>query len=197
MIHTRAMAETPELTTERLRLRGWLERDREPFAAINSDPEVMKYMPAPLDRVGSDAMIDRFTGCFAELGFGMWAVEERASGVLLGFVGLARPRFEASFTPCVEAGWRIAAGHHGRGLATEAARAALAFGFEQVGLDEIVAFTSPDNLPSLRVMAKLGMSHDHDHDFVHPLMPADHWLQPMLLHRLSRASWRVTIGRCD
>jgi ribosomal-protein-alanine N-acetyltransferase len=181
------MREIPQLTTDRLVLRGWLERDREPFAAINADPEVMKYMPAPLDRAGSDAMIDRFMSYFAELGFGLWAVEERASASLLGFVGLARPRFEASFTPCVEAAWRIAAGHQGRGFATEAARAVLEFGFETIGLDEIVAFTSAENRPSLRVMAKLGMTHDPREDFVHPLMPAAHWLQPMLLHRLPKS----------
>jgi RimJ/RimL family protein N-acetyltransferase len=185
------MPEIPRLETARLILRGWLERDREPFAAINTDPEVMKYMPAPLDRAGSDAMIDRFIGYFGELGFSLWAVEERASETLLGFVGLARPRFEASFTPCVEAAWRIASGHHNRGYATEAARAVLAFGFETVGLDEIVAFTSAANVPSLRVMAKLGMTHDPREDFIHPLMPTDHWLQPMLLHRLPRERWRV------
>jgi RimJ/RimL family protein N-acetyltransferase len=191
------MPEIPRLTTERLHLRGWLERDREPFAAINADPEVMKYMPGPLDRAGSDAMIDRFTGYFTELGFGLWAVEERASGALLGFVGLALPRFDASFTPCVEAAWRIAARHQGQGYATEAARATLTFGFETIGLDEIVAFTSAANRPSLRVMTKLAMTHDPQEDFVHPLMPADHWLQPMLLHRLSRARWRATLGACD
>jgi RimJ/RimL family protein N-acetyltransferase len=189
--------EVPLLTTERLVLRGWIERDREPFAAINADPEVMKYMPAPLDRAGSDAMIDRFMAYFTELGFGLWAVEERATETLLGFVGLARPRFEASFTPCVEAAWRIASPYHGRGFATEAARAALAFGFEASGLDEIVAFTSAENRPSLRVMAKLGMTHDTREDFVHPLMPADHWLQPMLLHRLPKARWRDTLATCD
>jgi RimJ/RimL family protein N-acetyltransferase len=189
------MSEIPQLETERLRLRGWLERDREPFAVINADPEVMKYMPAPLDRAGSDEMIERFTGHFAEFGFGIWAVEERASEQLLGFVGLARLRFDSALstagppldlTSCVEGAWRLAAGHHNRGYATEAARAALEFGFERVGLAEIIAFTSTDNRPSLRVMAKLGMTHDPDEDFVHPRMPADHPLQPMLLHRRAR-----------
>jgi RimJ/RimL family protein N-acetyltransferase len=183
------MPAIPELTTERLWLRGWLERDREPFAVINADAEVMKYMPATLDRADSDAVIDRFMASFAEFGFGPWAVEERSSGALLGFVGLAKPRFEAAFTPCVEAAWRLAAPQHNRGYATEAARAVLEFGFGTLGLTQIVAFTSADNRPSLRVMAKLGMTHDPEEDFVHPQMPADHWLQPMLLHRVTRAKF--------
>ena len=91
----------------------------------------------------------------------------------VGFVGLSVPRFEAHFTPCVEIGWRLSPEHWGRGYATEAARAALVFGFETLQLDEIVSFTVPENLRSRRVMEKIGMSHSPADDFDHPALPED------------------------
>jgi RimJ/RimL family protein N-acetyltransferase len=89
-------------------------------------------------------------------------------------------------------GWRLARGHWGRGYATEAARAAVAFGFEELALDEIVSFTSPLNEPSWRVMERLGMTHDPADDFEHPRVPAGHPLRPHVLYRLSRTAWAVS-----
>jgi len=103
-----------------------------------------------------------------------------------GFTGLAVPRFEAHFTPCVEVGWRLAREHWGRGYATEAARAALADGFERLGLDEIVSFTAAGNLPSRRVMEKLGMKHDSADDFDHPSLAPGHPLRRHVLYRIRR-----------
>jgi RimJ/RimL family protein N-acetyltransferase len=104
----------------------------------------------------------------------------------VGFVGLAVPRFDSPFMPCVEIGWRLAAEHWGRGYATEGARAALDFGFQRLSLDEIVSYTVPDNVRSRRVMEKIGMTHRSDEDFDHPLLPQGHRLRRHVLYRLAR-----------
>src|SRR5688572_19961876 len=165
-----------EISTPRLLLRRWRKSDREPFAAMNADPLVMEHLPSPLTRAESDARIERCEIHFAEHGFGLWAVEIPGIAPFAGFIGLAAPAFEAYFTPCVEIGWRLAAEHWGQGYATEGAKAAVAFGFETLGLAEIVSFTVPQNVRSRRVMEKIGMWHDAAGDFAHPLLPRDHRL---------------------
>jgi RimJ/RimL family protein N-acetyltransferase len=177
---------THELRTERLYLRRWRLADRAPFATLNADPQVMEYLPTPLSPQDSDALAARIEAHFEQHGFGLWAVEVAGSTPFAGFIGLSTPRFEAHFTPCVEIGWRLARAHWGRGFATEGARAALAFGFETLGLAEIVSFTVPENLQSRRVMEKLGMSHDPRDDFDHPLLPEGHRLRRHVLYRSAR-----------
>src|SRR5919202_1462463 len=133
------MAQLPrELRTARLLLRRWRDEDRAPFAAMNADPRVMEFFPGVLSRAESDDLAARIDHNFERQGFGLWAVEIPGVTDFAGFVGLAVPRFEAHFTPCVEVGWRLARAYWGRGYATEAARAALAVGFRRLGLDEIV-----------------------------------------------------------
>ncbi len=122
-------------------------------------------------------------------GFGLWAAELRETGEFLGYVGLAVPRFEAAFTPCVEIGWRLASKHWGRGFATEGARAAAGFAFDVLNLEDLVSFTVPANVRSLRVMEKLGMTHDENEDFDHPLLAVDHPLRRHVLYRMKRAGW--------
>ena len=132
----------------------------------------MRFFPATLDRAASDATAGRISAHFAEHGWGWWAVE--VPGVTLVRRirrAVARSRYETPFTPAVEVGWRLARAHWGRGYATEGARAAVAFGFGDVGLDEIVSMTTPSNLPSRRVMEKLGMTRDPADDFDHPRVP--------------------------
>lgn len=177
------------LTTDRLLLRRWRPEDREPFAQLNADPAVMRYFPSTLRRAESDALIERIEASIDELGYGLWAVERRSDGRFLGFAGLARHTFEAPFTPGVEIGWRFAAHAWGQGYATEAARAGLRFGFEQVGLDTILSWTSVLNGPSIRVMERLGMTHDPAEDFDHPRLPLGHPLRRHVLYRLSRLTW--------
>lgn len=178
------------LWTDRLILRRWRESDREPFAALNADPEVMEHFPAPLTRAGSDAMIDRIEAGFDEYGFGLWAIEVTDTGRFIGFTGLSVPRFTAHFTPAVEVGWRLARSAWGHGYASEAARRALAYGFDEVGLDEIVSFTTVTNVRSQAVMARIGMTHDPLDDFDHPLVAATSPLRRHVLYRLGRARWR-------
>ena len=179
------------LATERLRLRAWTADDLAPFAALNADPRVMAYFPACLDRAQSDAMVARTRAHFARHGFGWWAVEAPGVARFIGFVGLSVPSFQAPFMPCVEIGWRLAAEHWGRGYATEAARAALAFGFNDLGLEEIVSFTVPANLPSRAVMERLGMTRNPADDFEHPNLPAGHALRRHVLYRLRRSDWKA------
>ncbi|WP_433345543.1 GNAT family N-acetyltransferase [Microtetraspora malaysiensis] len=170
------------IETERLVLRRWRESDREPFAALNADPEVMEYFPSTLTRERSDALADRLEAEFEECGFGLWAVE--LSGEFIGFTGLSVPRFTAHFTPCVEVGWRLARSAWGHGYASEAARAALDHGFGTVGLQEIVSFTAVVNTRSRRVMERIGMRHDPDGDFDHPALAQDSPLRRHVLYRI-------------
>jgi len=172
-----------ELETERLRLRAWRDEDLEPFAALNADPEVMAEFPAPLTRDQSDALAARIRAHLEAEGWGLWAVEVKGKSPYIGCVGLSVPRFEAHFTPCVEIAWRLARSAWGRGYATEGARAALAFGFETLGLDEIVSFTATTNVRSYRVMERLGFTHDPADDFDHPILPAGHRLERHVLYR--------------
>jgi RimJ/RimL family protein N-acetyltransferase len=182
----------PDVATPRLLLRGWRSKDAEPFAAMNADPEVMAHFPAPLDAGDSNTMLERMQAHWDGEGFGLWAVERAGDGAFLGFTGLSRPSFEAHFTPAVEVGWRFARAAWGHGYATEAAAAALDFGFETAGLDEIVSFTVPANERSWRVMERLGMTRDPGDDFDHPRLPPGHPLRRHVLYRLSRAAWEVS-----
>jgi RimJ/RimL family protein N-acetyltransferase len=177
------MAKSPELRTERLLLRRWLPSDREAFAAMNADPRVMEHFPATLSREESDNAVARIEDSFERQGFGWWAVEVIDGAPFIGFIGLSTVPFQAPFTPCIETGWRLAADYWTRGYATEGARAALAFGFDKLQLNEIVAFTVPANVRSRRVMEKLGMSHNPADDFEHPNLPEGHPLRRHVLYR--------------
>ena len=180
----------PILTTARLRLRQWREDDLAPFAALNADPQVMEFFPKLLTRAESDAVAGRIRDHFTRHGFGFWAVEAPGAADFVGFVGLAVPSFAAHFTPCVEIGWRLAREHWGHGYATEAATAALAFGFGARALEEIVAFTVAANISSRRVMGRLGMRRLPADDFEHPAIPEGHPLRPHVLYRLRRTDWK-------
>jgi RimJ/RimL family protein N-acetyltransferase len=171
------------IRTERLLLRQWRESDIEPFAAINADPDVMRYFPAPYRREESEAAVERYRVHIEEHGWSLWAVEVPGVAACIGCLGLAIPKWEAPFTPAVEIGWRLAKEHWGRGYATEGARAALAYGFDDLGLSEILSFTVPANTASRRVMEKIGMVRDPSGDFDHPRLPEGHALRRHVLYR--------------
>jgi RimJ/RimL family protein N-acetyltransferase len=162
-------------------LRQWRDDDLEAFAEMNADPEVMRFMPAPLTREESAATLARLRAKIDEQGWGLWAVD--VGGELAGWTGLAAPTWTAHFTPCVEVGWRLRRKFWGRGLATSAARQAVAFGFEQLGLGELVSFTVPANERSWRVMERLGFTRDLAGDFDHPRLAAGHPLRRHVLYR--------------
>jgi len=173
------------IETERLVLRQWREEDFPAFAALSADERVMEFFPATLSREESDAMVERCRGQIAERGWGFWAVEHRPTGEFAGLIGLNVPTANFPFLPCVEIGWRLARPFWGQGLATEGARAALAFGFETLKLDEIVAFTAMINCRSRGVMVRLGMR-DAGEPFEHPKIPEGHPLRSHVLYRLRR-----------
>jgi len=169
------------LETTRLLLRPWRDADLAPFAALNADPEVTRHLPGPLTRPESDALAARLCEHVATHGWGLWAVEH--AGAFIGFIGLARPRFDAPFGPAVEVGWRLARPVWGRGLATEGARAARDFAREHLAALPLVSFTVPANTASRRVMEKIGLVHDPTADFDHPALPIGHPLRRHVLYR--------------
>jgi RimJ/RimL family protein N-acetyltransferase len=179
----------PTIETPRLRLRAWSDADREPFAGMNADPEVMRYMRHRLDRAGSDALVDRIVAGWQADGFGLWAVELRSDARFIGFVGLSRPSFDAPSMPAVEVGWRLARDAWGFGFATEGGRASVRYGFEVRGLEEIVSLTTVGNVRSRRVMERLGMHRDPADDFDHPLIEPGQTTRPHVLYRLRREAW--------
>jgi RimJ/RimL family protein N-acetyltransferase len=180
------------IRTERLLLRRWREADRAPFAAMNADPDVMEHMPGSMPRERSDAFIDRIEAHWAADGWGLWAVEVPDVAPFVGYVGLWPADYLAPGR--VEVGWRLARERWGNGYATEAAREALRYGFETVGLDEIVSFTVPQNIRSRAVMERIGLVRDPSADFDHPRV--DPVAYPLLvrhvLYRLDSESWRAS-----
>jgi ribosomal-protein-alanine N-acetyltransferase len=179
------------LRTDRLILRRWRDSDRAPFAELNADPAVMEHFPARLSRAESDAMIDRVDARFDEYGYGLWALEIAATGEFIGFTGLQMPGFDAPFMPLVEIGWRLARSAWGHGYASEAARRALAIGFDDFRLGQIVSFTATTNIRSQAVMVRLGMTHDPADDFDHPRQPVGSPLRRHVLYRLTRQQYSV------
>jgi RimJ/RimL family protein N-acetyltransferase len=181
-----------ELHTPRLHLRAWREDDREPFAQLNADPEVMRWFPATQDRVESDATIERLKRQHDDLGWTFWAVQvldsARGPAPFVGFVGLTTPRFgEPPFPhadPCVEIGWRLSRDWWGLGIATEAAGEALRFALDELALPEVISYTVPPNLASQAVMQRLGMHYDGV--FHHPRASAQDWWGPHVLYRRAR-----------
>jgi RimJ/RimL family protein N-acetyltransferase len=175
------------LRTARLVLRPWTEVDREPFAAMNADPEVMEHFPGLMDRAASDAFLDRMVTHWAEYGFGLFAVD--APSGFLGFVGLAVPRFtlpvEHRAVPPVEIGWRLVRSGWGQGYASEAARAVLVQAFDDLALPEVLSFTAVRNTRSRAVMERIGMHRDPADDFDHPSLPEGSPLRRHVLYRLA------------
>lgn len=174
------------LATDRLLLRLWRDDDVAPFVALNADPAVTQFLPGPATPEQAGRLFAAQNAMYAQHGCCYFAAELRETGELAGFVGLKYQDFATAFAPCHEVGWRLASQYWGKGLASEGARAALRFGFEQLGLEEIVSFTVADNLRSRRVMERLGMVRDADGDFAHPALPAGHPLSRHVLYRLPR-----------
>ncbi|MGH3357751.1 MAG: GNAT family N-acetyltransferase [Nocardioidaceae bacterium] len=183
-----------ELRTERLLLRRWHDEDRGPFAALNADPAVMEHFPATMTRAESDALADRIGTHLECEGWGLWALEVVDTGEFVGFTGLSVPGFDAHFTPAVEIGWRLAVPVWGNGYASEAARAALAYGFGSMGLSEVVSFTARSNVKSQAVMRRIGMTHDPADDFQHPALDAASPLRAHVLYRSSSAAGEQLAG---
>ena len=169
------------IETARLRVRPWRDSDRAPFAAMGQDAEVMRYLGPPLSHAASDAAVDRMIAAQAAQGFCFWALEQKSDGAFIGFCGLLPATFDAVPANSIEAGWRLRRAAWGQGLASEAARAVLDWGFAN-GIDRIIAFTTVTNLPSQRVMQRIGMVRRADLDFDHPRLVADDPLRPHVVY---------------
>lgn len=170
----------------RVRLRQWEDGDRERFAQLNADPVAMEFFPSTLTREESDAVVDRMRRAIDERGWGFWCLE--IEGQCAGFTGLNQPTFDAAFLPAIEIGWRMLRHYWGRGLAAEAARLALQYGFDVLKAPEIVAFTAVANVRSRAVMQRVGMHHDAAGDFDHPRVPVGSPLRRHVLYRIRRPS---------
>jgi RimJ/RimL family protein N-acetyltransferase len=150
---------------------------------MNADPRVTEFLGRSYTRALSESQAFAMRRQLELLGYGWWVVEVRAGARFAGVIALQDVPFEAPFTPAREVGWRFAYDHWGHGYATEGARAALDFAFEQLGWHEVVAFTAALNLRSQKVMERMGMSHDPNDDFDHPRIPEGHPLRRHLLYR--------------
>lgn len=164
--------------TSRLVLRAWREDDFDAFAAMNADPCVMEYFPAPLTREESAAFFGHIREEFQTEGFGLYAVERISDGLLLGYTGLHRVTFDG-LCGQIEIGWRLRADAWGNGYAPEAAQACLAHA-TKLGIEEIIAFTAVANRRSQRVMQKIGM--ECVGQFNHPTLPEGHPLRRHVLY---------------
>jgi RimJ/RimL family protein N-acetyltransferase len=190
------LSQGPELRTARLLLRRWRAADLPPFAAMNADARVMEFFPATLSPGESEAVIAVIDSSFEQRGYGLWAVEVPGETSFAGFIGLAPVDARMRFAPAVEVGWRLAREHWGHGFATEGARAAMSFAFEELGLPSLVAFTASGNARSRRVMQRLGMVHDPAEDFHHPRLTSGHPLSSHVLYRADAAAWLLSSGGC-
>ncbi len=181
--------------TSRLRLRNWREDDVDAFVAMGQDREVMACFPSLFTREQTQAGLERNASFITGHGYGFWALEVIGGAPFIGFCGIKDVPFAAPFTPAIEIGWRLARAHWGNGYATEAARAAAAYGFDTLQLAEIVAFLLPANRASAAVCDRLGMQRDPSGDFDHPSFTADQVSvggfpqRRHILYRLSRRSF--------
>lgn len=170
-----------EVLTPRLRLRRWRDADRQPFADLNADPEVMRYFPSTRDRAASDELVDRIESRFDEQGYGLWALERLADGAFLGFTGLNSMPDGTPGVGDTEVGWRLARSAWGHGYATEAGTAALRIAFAELGLPHIWSITTVGNVASQAVMRRLGLT-EHSR-YRQPTLPLDHELSAAVAFR--------------
>jgi RimJ/RimL family protein N-acetyltransferase len=185
-----------EVRTERLVLRRWRDEDRAAYVAMNQDPAVMEFMQGLTPPDVSNGFIDKIEAHWDEHGWGLWAVEVPGVAPFVGFTGLW-PATHVLGYESREVGWRLAREHWGRGYATEAAREALRFGFRDLGFDEIVSFTVPENRRSRAVMERIGLGYVEGGDFDHPRVDAVAYphIVRQVLYRLDRPTWEAAGGR--
>lgn len=172
------------ITTKRLKLRLWGDEDVEAFIKLNEDEEVMRFFPTTQTKEQTLAQIARIKTHFTNHNYGLYALERIDKGEFIGYTGFAHPTFTSYFTPCVEIGWRLSKENWNKGFATEAASACLQHGFSALGFEEIYSFTATINLPSIRVMEKIGLKKQGL--FEHPALPEGHKLKTHVLYKITK-----------
>ena len=183
----RSFAQPLQLRTARTLLRDWRDSDLPAWVAMNADPAVRRYFPSTHTEDEALSEAAHIRANIAQRGWGVWALQIPGAIEFAGFVGLNVPNFEAPFMPAIEMGWRLSRDAWGQGWASEAAAAAAAFAFDNLELDELVAYTTPDNEPSRRVMHRIGMRHDAAGHFDHPGLEPGHPMRRHVLYRLRHA----------
>ncbi len=168
--------------TERLGFRNWIGNDEAIFVEMNQDKRVMEFFPSLLSSTETLAMIERIKKNINVDGFGFFAVDLLQTDSFIGFIGISRPRFESHFTPCIEIGWRLHPDFWNKGLATEGALACLRLAFKH--FDKVYAFTAKQNLPSERVMQRIGMIKEGEFD--HPLIAKTSPLRHHVIYVIQR-----------
>ena len=176
------------IQTKRLILRQWKDTDRAEFAALNADPEVMKYFPNTYDRIQSDQSVDRFVQSIESNRFGFFAAELKESKAFIGFVGLNRVPEYLPFAPAIEIGWRLAQQFWGQGLASEGATACLEYGFRKLAIEDVVSMTPSTNLKSEKLMQRIGMRNSKQ-NFIHPTIVPKSSLAEHVLYRINKRDW--------
>lgn len=169
-------------TSQRLGFRNWLDQDLIPMAALNSDKEVMRFFPATQDLDKTRNFIEKQKADYKASGHCFFAVDLLQNSKFIGFIGFKAIPFTASFTPGTEIGWRLAKTHWNQGLATEGAKANLEYAFKVIHLKEIYSFTITENVPSQKVMEKIGMVRKDV--FEHPNLPQGHSMRKHVLYHL-------------
>ena len=164
-----------DIETPRLLLRRWQDSDLEPYVRLNADTEVMRYFPVPYSSSQTKAFYDLIQQEFADYGYGLYATEEKASGRFMGYIGFHHAKLAVNFCPCIEIGWRLDKAFWNKGYATEGAKACLDYGFSHLGFEKVYSFTAIVNLPSERIMQKIGMKLEGH--FEHPDIPEGHPLR--------------------
>lgn len=170
-------------TSERLGFRNWRALDLKALAAINADPEVMRYFPATQSSVQTGNFIQRMQHMFRERSYCYFAVDELSTGNFIGFIGLAYQEYSSPFNPAVDVGWRIARAYWGKGYATEGGQKCLQYGLNMLNMKAIYSVAPMKNQASIRVMQKIGMLHHLD--FNHPALTKYPSLQPCRCYRIT------------
>ena len=171
-------------TSERLGFRNWTAEDIPLMAAINADREVMHFFPATQSAQQTADFVARMQKSYHDNGFCYFAVDTLVDGAFIGFIGLAVQTFQASFTPCVDIGWRLAKKNWNRGYATEGAKRCMQYGFNELNLQKILALAPKINTPSERVMKKTGMKKVSE--FLHPMLLDNNRLKECVLYEITR-----------
>lgn len=178
-----------QFESDRLGFRLWNAEDGVPFARMNANNNVMQYFLNVLSKEKSDKFIGNIMNHFEEHGYGLWAVELKATHEFIGFIGFYTATFEADFTPCVEIGWRLDERCWNKGYATEGAMRCVEYGFNVLGLNEIYSFTSQSNEASINVMKKIGLKEQGS--FLHPNIEADNQLRLHVLYKMDKKMYQT------
>lgn len=175
--------------SERLGFRAWNENDYEPFAAMNSNENVMEYFPKALSKEESDNFATKIRSRFKEFGYGLYAVDELQTKEFIGFIGFSHPSFELGFSPFIEIGWRLRKDKWNKGFASEGAKRCLQFAFEHLDLNQVYSFTSKVNTKSEHIMKKIGMKKIQE--FEHPNIELGSNLKTHVLYKIENREYNT------